>query len=449
MTGRPGSSEDGRQLMHVLMGAVALLLRWITAPEAIVVTGAALAFNVGALPYIAPSLMRPIEGHRHLDPGIIFYPASVLLLLILLPDRLDIVAAAWGIMAAGDGLASIAGRHIRSGRIPWNHRRTIAGSAAFVLLGGAAGAFLCWWCTPRVIPPPYAWFPIWMPFAAAVAAAAAETLPIRLDDNLSVPAAAAFVLWSTSLVNDDLAVAAAAHTAAVLPAAVAANAAAALAGYFAGTVTRGGAVCGALIGTVIVATAGWTGWALLLATFALAVIASRLGLRRKAVLGIQEPRGGRRGAANALANTSVAAVAAILSATTYATDASHIAFVAALAAGGSDTVASEIGKAWGRRPLLVTTLRRVAPGTPGAMSLAGTAAGIAAAAALAGCGAAFGLVPRSALIAIVIGATVGSVVESVLAAAFESKRILDNDILNLINTAAAAVCAVWIVITFK
>ena len=57
---------------------------------------------------------------------------------------------------------------------------------------------------------------------------------------------------------------------------------------------------------------------LLLATFALAVVTSRLGLRRKTLLGIAEERGGRRGAGNAIANTGVAAAAAVLGALSYA-----------------------------------------------------------------------------------------------------------------------------------
>ena len=139
----------------------------------------------------------------------------------------------------------------------------------------------------------------------------------------------------------------------------------------------------------------------------------------------------------------------MLSATTYAADVSLVAFVAALAAAGSDTVASEIGKAWGRRTFLVTTMGTVAPGTSGAMSLEGTAAGVAAAFALAGIGLAVGLVPPSAMAGIVIGAAVGGLVESALGATFEDAGILDNDSLNLLNTGIAAVCAVWIVTAFK
>jgi uncharacterized protein (TIGR00297 family) len=115
-----------------------------------------------------------------------------------------------------------------------------------------------------------------------------------------------------------------------------------------------------------------------------------------------------------------------------------LALSAALTAGGSDTVASEIGKAWGRSTFLVTTLGRVTPGTPGAMSLEGTAAGLAAAFALAASGVAFGLIPASAILLIVAGATAGALVESALGATLEGPGILNNDMLNFINTAVAA-----------
>ena len=59
-----------------------------------------------------------------------------------------------------------------------------------------------------------------------------------------------------------------------------------------------------------------------------------------------------------------------------------VGFVAALTAGGSDTVASEIGKAFGRHTWMVHTSRAVPPGTPGAISLEGTAAGLVGALAL-------------------------------------------------------------------
>jgi uncharacterized protein (TIGR00297 family) len=140
----------------------------------------------------------------------------------------------------------------------------------------------------------------------------------------------------------------------------------------------------------------------------------------------------------------VAAVAAIAAIATPYPAESLVALVAALTAGGSDTVASEIGKGWGRSTFLVTTLRRVTPGTSGAMSLEGTAAGIAAAVALAGAGAALGLIAVAAILPIVVAATAGALVESALGATLEGPGILNNDMLNFINTAVAAAVALAI-----
>jgi uncharacterized protein (TIGR00297 family) len=171
---------------------------------------------------------------------------------------------------------------------------------------------------------------------------------------------------------------------------------------------------------------------------------SRLGLKRKRLLGIAEEQDVRRGPGNAIANCGVAVIAAIAAvATPYRTEA-LAALAGALTAGASDTVASEIGKAWGRSTFLVTSLGRVKPGTPGAMSPEGTAAGLLAAFALAALAVALSLVPWTFMLPIVVGATAGAFVESVLAATLEGPGFLNNDMLNFINTAVAAVVTLTI-----
>jgi uncharacterized protein (TIGR00297 family) len=216
------------------------------------------------------------------------------------------------------------------------------------------------------------------------------------------------------------------------------------AGWRAGIVSRSGAIAGTIVGIVIYAAAGRSAWILLFATLLAASVASRLGLQRKVLLGIKEERGGRRGAGNALANCGVAAIAAMAAAATPHTTVALLALVAALTAGGSDTVASEIGKAWGRSTFLVTSLGRVKPGTPGAVSPEGTAAGVLAAFALAALAVALGQIAWAMIVAVVIGATAGAIVESVLAATVEGPGILNNDTLNFINTAVAAAVALAI-----
>jgi uncharacterized protein (TIGR00297 family) len=421
-------SEPARQIVHVSMGAFAALLRWLTWPQAVAFAGAALLFNLFMLPLFASRLYRPDDRTRYLH-GIVFYPLSVLLLLLLFPSRLDIVAAAWGILAAGDGIATLAGRAIGGVRWRWNPDKTVAGSVAFAVAGTLAGTWLAWWCRPLDTPMLFAWVAVPI---AAVTAALVETIPIRLDDNLSVALSAGGALWVVAMI-----VARHPQIGAVpslaLAIAAGANTVVAIAGYAAGTVSVAGALCGAIIGTVVFTSLGWQGWALLLFTFVAASIASRAGLARKERLGIAEARGGRRGPGNAIANTGIAAIAALLAGLDVHTEAARLAFVAALATAGSDTIASELGKAFGQRTFSITTLARVPPGTSGAISVEGTLAGVMGALALGAAGAMLGLVPAVVVAAVVLGATGGSIVESWLGATLEAPGILNNDVLNFIN----------------
>jgi uncharacterized protein (TIGR00297 family) len=436
-------SENARQILHMSMGAFALLLRWLTWGQAMALAGFALAFNFLILPSVAGRLYRPSDLPRRLH-GIVFYPLAVLLLLILFPHRLDIVAGAWGILAMGDGLATLVGRAAGGRRWPWNPDKTVAGSVAFFLAGGSAATFLTWWC--RSVQAPEVSLPILIGIAvtAALVAALVETIPVRLDDNLSVAMAAGVTLWLGSMVDVTRLPSAWHLLESRWMMALAANLAVAIAGHRARTVSRSGAIVGAIIGTIIYASLGWQGWLLLLLTFVAASVSSRLGLRRKVLLGIAEERGGRRGAGNAIANTGVAAICALLLPITPFADAARLAFVAALAAAGSDTIASEIGKAWGRRTWSITSLTQVPPGTSGAMSVEGTIAGAIGALGLAMAAVVLDLTPARTVVFIAIAASIGSLLESWLGATLEGPGILNNDMLNFINTATAGVVAILI-----
>jgi uncharacterized protein (TIGR00297 family) len=443
MTSTARFSEDARQSVHIAMGGFALLLPLIPWWQATLLAAIAVVFNLFALQRVlGRRLFRPGERMGRLTSGIVLYPLAVLLLLFIFSGRLDIVAASWGILAAGDGMATLVGRRLPLMPLPWNPQKSLGGTLAFVICGAAAGIALAWWCREAVVPPAYTWFYVVAPMLGAIAAAAVETIPISLDDNVSVAAAASGVIWVISLVSNDL-IAEALHRglSAVLIAA-GANVLVAIAGYAARTVTISGMVAGALLGTAIFFFTGAAGWALLLLCFATAVLTSRAGHARKHSLGIAEGRGGRRGAGNAFANTGVAAIAAAMSALTYAHDDARLAFVAALVAGASDTVASEIGKAWGRRTFLLTTAKRVPPGTSGAMSLEGTAAGMISAALLAAAACALAIIPWPQFLYVVAAATAGALIESALGATLEDRGVVNNDVLNFINTGAAAFVAV-------
>lgn len=441
MSERGHHSETARQLLHVSMGGFALLLRYLHWSAAVALALGAVLFNAFVLPRIAWRLYRPGDRDRSLH-GILYYPITVLALLLLFPHDLALVAGAWGILAAGDGMATLVGRAVGGIRWPWNRDKTVAGTAALWIFGGLAGAALSWWCRDVSAAPRSLAFILCAPLAAAAVAAAVETMDVRLDDNLSVGLTAAATLWLSTLVSPQAIAANAPLLTSRVLIAVAINVIVAWAGRAARTVSLSGAIAGAIIGIVIFTALGWAGWGLLLITFVAASVTSKLGLQRKTLLGIAEERGGRRGPGNAIANTGVAAIAAALVVSTAHPDLAAWAFAAALAAGGSDTIASEIGKAWGRTTWLVTSFRRVPPGTSGAMSMEGTAAGIVGALALAAVAIALGIVPYTSLAPIVIAATAGALVESVLGATLEAPGIVNNDMLNFINTATAAFVAI-------
>jgi uncharacterized protein (TIGR00297 family) len=432
-------SETRRQIVHITMVGWAFLLRFLTWPQAAALAVTALLFNAFVLPRAGGrAIFRPDDVRRGVPAGILLYPLAVLLLILVFRSRLDIVAAAWAILAIGDGSATLVGRSIGRARLAWNRDKTWEGTVAFAIFASAGAILLCWLTQPNVETTTSPWFVFGAPVLAAIAAALVETIPVRLDDNLSVPFAAGATLWLASLVDAaTIHVMAPAVAGRLLPALLV-NAGFSCVAFLEGAVSWSGVIVGNLIGIAIYLGAGWEGWLLLVATFAFAVITSKLGLQRKAALGIEQEREGRRGAGNALANCLVSAIAAVVAITSPFQSTAWLVLVAGLTAGAADTVASEIGKAWGRRTFLVIGFRPVPPGTSGAISLEGTIANIVAALLLALLGAVLGLISMSSVPLVVGAALAGAFVESALGATLEKPGILNNDLLNFINTAVAA-----------
>jgi len=438
-----GFSETRRQLTHILAGGFAFLLRWLSWGQAISLALVAVVFNLLLLPRVSRNVFRPGDLDRVSQSGIVIYPLAVIGLILVFPHRPDIAAAAWAILAAGDGLATLVGAHVRSPKLPWNRDKSVAGLVAGALGAAAAGVLLCWWTSLGMTASPPLWFILAAPAVAAVAAAFVETVPIRLNDNISVPFTAAAVLWSLSFIKmDEASINWPALT--TLSCAIAVNLIVAIAGYQVRTVTAAGAITGAVIGIVIWCAGGWQGWTLLFVAFLVAAIATRVGHRRKAALGISEERSGRRGPGNAIANTGVFAWAMAVSIGFKDPSPAILAGVAAMVTAASDTVASEIGKAFGKTTYTWLPVRRVPAGTSGAVSLEGTLAGVAAALVLALYAWLVGLISTDAVFVVVAAATVASFADGALATRFEKGGWLNNDVLNFLNSAiGASLALLW------
>ena len=151
--------------------------------------------------------------------------------------------------------------------------------------------------------------------------------------------------------------------------------------------------------------------------------------------------GGRRSARHALANAGVAVACAMFAATTPYPALFTLAFAAALATAAADTAGTEIGQLLGRRAFLLATLRQVQPGTPGAVSVEGTAAGVLAVAVVASLGVAVGLFGLKAGLVVVAAALAGTVVESLAGPTLERRALLDHDAVNFLNTLVGALGA--------
>jgi len=115
--------------------------------------------------------------------------------------------------------------------------------------------------------------------------------------------------------------------------------------------------------------------------------------------------------------------------------------LAALAEAAADTVSSEVGQVLGGRPKMITTLRSAEPGTDGAISVAGTVAGTAAAGVVALAGS-LALDGGGAMLTVSwAGGVFGLLFDSLLGATLERRGWLNNDAVNFLSTASAALCA--------
>lgn len=442
--------ELARKLVHIGVGGFALLLRYLSWPQAALMAVAAFLFNWQVLPRLGGRfLWRGEEQARGYPRGILVYPLSVLGLVLWFRGELWKVAAVWGLLAVGDGMASLLGLAAGGPRLPWNPRKGWVGLLAFVCFGTLAASALAAWTlrlpatalvSPRIL--------VWS-VPLAILAALVESVPTTLDDNFTVPLAGALAL--PLLVEAQPALLAAHPELALrILQGLAVNGAIAGLAFAARSIDVAGAVSAILIGTAITAGTGLQGLALMVGFFVIGSAVTKLGYRKKAERGIAQERGGARGWRNAWANGGIPAGLALLAgmAPDGARELLVVAYAAAVATAAADTCSSEVGKAYGRRTFLITSLKPVAPGTEGAVSLEGTLAGLAGGALVGALGWGFGLLGPAAAALVAVAGLLGSLAESLLGTVAERRGWLDNNLLNAVNTGIGAACAYGVAAAF-
>mmetsp|Transcript_6534 Transcript_6534/g.18833 ORF Transcript_6534/g.18833 Transcript_6534/m.18833 type:complete len:333 (-) Transcript_6534:330-1328(-) len=201
-----------------------------------------------------------------------------------------------------------------------------------------------------------------------------------------------------------------------------------------------------LLGTVVFAAFGWGGYVMVCLYFLVGSAVTKVKLKQKQAEGIAEARSGRRSVGSVWGSGSAGiacAAMALLQSDNHAIW--QVAFVASFVSKLSDTVSSEIGKAYGKTTFLVTTLKPVTRGTEGAVSTEGTAAGAAAALAFSAVALALGQVNGGGALIATVAAVVANLFESYLGAASQGRvQWLTNDAVNAIQIAVAAAVAVML-----
>ena len=211
--------------------------------------------------------------------------------------------------------------------------------------------------------------------------------------------------------------------------------------------TRAGWVHAGVLGTILWGCLGWRGWISVVIYLLLGSFVTRLGFERKKQAGIAEGRGGRRGPENLWGSAATGAFLAILIESKLGPQTLLlVGFAASFAAKLADTFGSEIGKRWGTRTVLITSLRTVPAGTDGAISVEGTFASVLGSLlmTLATVGLFFDEIAAYSIVVFVAG-FIATLFESFLGAVTQQRLPwLTNEIINFLQTIFAALLAMVI-----
>jgi uncharacterized protein (TIGR00297 family) len=214
----------------------------------------------------------------------------------------------------------------------------------------------------------------------------------------------------------------------------------AIVGYISRGVTFSGALAGAVVSFALYGGAGPGAFAVLVLVFAITWLATRLGYRRKLVLGTAEKEAGRT-ALQVLANLALAGACAAGYGVLARKDALLLAMAAALCEAVADTVSSELGQVASRTARLITNWQVVVAGTDGGVTCAGTLAGALASAVIAAACLAVGLIPMRGVVIAATAGTAGMLADSYMGALLERRGLLNNDAVNFFGTVTAAALA--------
>jgi dolichol kinase len=192
------SLEVRRQLIHGSGIFIALLIKeaysffggWLY-PTAILAVAISIGYAIsylhtkGANLPILTKIINESERERDQDfpgRGALRFFIGALLTLLIFRNTPEIVAAGIIVLALGDSASTLGGVAYGRHKIPYNREKSIEGSVS-----GFGVAFI----GLLILAP----FSIVISACASLIGMAVESLPLGVDDNLTVPITASFSIW--------------------------------------------------------------------------------------------------------------------------------------------------------------------------------------------------------------------------------------------------------------
>ncbi|MDD4652031.1 MAG: hypothetical protein PHQ34_07350 [Methanothrix sp.] len=181
--------ETARKTLHIASNLFACLMIWMLGIERtsyIVLTAACVGILLMHLALAGTKVPGMEEWIRKVGregeipgEGALYNALGILFTISLLRDHPLAAISVILILALGDGLATFAGTRYGKHRLPWNSSKSLEGTAGFAL-----GASFSWLAMP--VPETV---------LIVVLAAIIESLPLRVNDNIVLPAAVSLLYY--------------------------------------------------------------------------------------------------------------------------------------------------------------------------------------------------------------------------------------------------------------
>ena len=460
--------EYKRQMIHVLIGMIVLIFPFLHI-QYLVLLLLGLFLFVLLLPVSSKlfGIITSSDSAARRPAGAIYLSGSMLILVLIAwvltftdyEFPIFLIGGAIAITTFGDGMATILrvteqARYEMLDNIEYPRRQyqreltkpeSVKASLTILSIGVVFSFLIATWIvyhTGYVISFQLLFF---VSVIGGVTGALLECISTRIHDNLTVPIGSAMTMWLFLVLGYSVS---SVHLMLVLVFALVLGYLA----YIAGIADISGLLSATLVGVLIIAfTDVW--WFLLLLTFYLLGGGfTKYKYEYKKSLGIAQGKGGARGYRNVFSNSIVAIAASICY--TILPQASYLflyIYLGSVATATGDTLASEVGTTYKGSPRMITTLKKVEPGTDGGVSTLGETAALLGSSAIAIFAVLFGVIKvdpncLTDMAIVVVSGFVGTNIDSLLGATLQQRGILSNDGVNVVSTIAGGLVAgaVWV-----